>query len=325
MMNFNQLRAFYQTAKLMSFSAAARKLCVSQPAVTKQVKSFEEGLGLRLFIRKGAKLLLTEEGKVIFEHARNMFSYEKTLEEVIERISNLKLGSLRLGTARPYARYFIPHLINVFHSHYPHIEIDLDEGSSQDMLGNLVDLKNQIVIVADSGNRPQVEFTTLCRDEVVLIVSTDHRLARKTEISMRELKNEPIIMREKGSGTRDIVMCLFSKHDIVPNVVMETGDVEMVKSLVRHGEGVSFMLRVALSSDTLDSRLRVVPLEGPPLFLEISAAYLTKSLLSPPANAFLRILEDFVSREGVLNSLEKFIVKVHNTCRSCHRAGIQPA
>ncbi len=280
-------------------------------------------MGLRLFIRKGVKLSLTEEGKVIFQHARNMFAYEKTLEDVIGRIGTLKQGSLQLGTARTYARYFIPHLISVFHSHYPRIEIDLDEGSSRDVLGNLLDLKNQIVIVADVENRPQAEFTTLCRDEVVLIVSTDHRLADKTEISIRELKDEPIIMREKGSGTRDIVMCLFSKYDIAPNVVMETGDVEMVKSLVQHGEGVSFMLRVALSSEPHDSRLRVVPLKGPPLFLEVCAAYLTKSVLSPAANAFLGILEDFVSREGVLNSLEKFIVKVHDTCQCGH--GVQPA
>jgi DNA-binding transcriptional LysR family regulator len=322
--NFTQLRAFYQTAKFMSFSAAARHLFVSQPAITKQVKSFEQYLGLRLFVRKGAKLALTEEGKVIFQHAQHVFNYEKTLEEVIDRITTLKQGSLQLGTARTYARYFLPHLISVYHSHYPRIEIDLDEGSSRDVLENLLDFKNQIVIVADVENRPQIEFITLCRDQVVLIVSADHRLADKTSISVQELSHEPIIMREPGSGTRDLVMCLFSKYDVAPNVVMETGDVEMIKLLVQHGEGVAFTLKVALSSEPLDGRLRVVPLQCPPLFLDVRAVYLAKSFLSPAARAFLGILEDFVDREGVLNSMEEFIVKVYDSRQYSSDHAVRP-
>ena len=310
MINLNQLRAFYQTAKSMSFSAAAKNLFVSQPAVTKQVKSFEEHCGLNLFVRKGSNLLLTDEGKIILGYAKKLFDCEKTLEDVIEGITNLNRGSFHVGTAKTYARYFMPHLISTFHRYYPRIEIKLDEGSSLDMLRNLADLKIQIAIVAWFEDIPDVGYLPLYREEVVFILSPDHRLADRTEISISELKDEPIIMRETGSGTRQLVNYVLSENNIVPNIMMESSDAEMVKLLVQHGEGVAFLVRAAVSTELLDGRLKAVPIKGASMFLEVCAAYLDSSPLSPAAIAFLRILEELVSREGVLGSLEEFVMKM---------------
>jgi DNA-binding transcriptional LysR family regulator len=134
MLNFNQLRTFYYAAKNLNFTVAASELFITQPAVTAQVKSFEEFCSLKLFKKKGRKLHLTDEGKALFDYAENIFKYEKEILNVIDDMKELKRGDLRLGTTKTYARYFMPFLISGFRKAYPHIKIHLDEGSSRDMI-----------------------------------------------------------------------------------------------------------------------------------------------------------------------------------------------
>jgi DNA-binding transcriptional LysR family regulator len=103
MINLNQLRAFYQAAKCQNVSVAAQQLFVSQPAVTAQIKLFEDSCGLRLFKKKGRNLYLTDEGKTLFNYARKIFEYERKIEDAVGQMKELKKGSLRLGSARTYA------------------------------------------------------------------------------------------------------------------------------------------------------------------------------------------------------------------------------
>ena len=138
MINFNQLRAFYQAAKHLNFSTAAKKLFVTQPAVTAQVKLLEDYCDLKLFKKKGGKLYLTEEGKTIYEYTRKIFEYENEIVTAVEEMKRLKRGTLLLGTARTYARHFIPFLISRFREAYPRIKIHLDEGSSAYMIQSLI-------------------------------------------------------------------------------------------------------------------------------------------------------------------------------------------
>jgi DNA-binding transcriptional LysR family regulator len=155
MINLNQLRAFYQTAKCQNVSVAAKQLFVSQPAVTAQIKLFEESCGLKLFKKKGRNLYLTDEGKTLFKYAGKIFEYERKIEDAVEQMRELKKGSLRVGSARTYARYFMPFLLTGFRDAYPHIKIHFDEGSSLEMIHSLVDLKNEVVIIA-GGTGPHI-------------------------------------------------------------------------------------------------------------------------------------------------------------------------
>ena len=240
MINLNQLRAFYQAARHMNFSTAARKLFITQPAVTAQVKLFEDYLELKLFKKKGGKLYLTDEGKTIYEYAQKLFEYEREIERAVEEIKQLGRGTLRLGTARTYARHFMPFLISHFRECYPHIKIRLDEGSSQDMIQSLLDLRNELAVVANTKEPADICFTSFSQEELILILPPDHLLAKKKAVSFEELTDEPIIMKETGSGTRRLVNELFAKNGYSPKVLMEMSDAEMIKLLVQHGEGISF-------------------------------------------------------------------------------------
>lgn len=313
MINLNQLRAFYQGAKYLNLSTAAKQLNVTQPAVTAQVKAFEEHCELKLFKKKAGRLYLTEEGKAIYKYAEKVFEQEREIEVAVEEMKKLKRGSLRLGTARTYARYFMPFLISRFRRTYPKIKIHLDEGSSHDMIQSVVDFKNELAIIAKGTENRKVHFVPFSQEELVLILPPKHRLARKRSIPFQELADESVIMKEKGSGTRKLVNELFSKNDRKPNVLMETSDAEMIKQLVGRGEGISFLVKESVAWELKSRKLATVSIKGHKLFLDISIAYLKKQPLSPPAQAFLKSLEKLGTKEmrfkGMSTLMSKMLTK----------------
>ena len=297
MLNFNQLRVFYQAAKKLNFTAAANELFITQPAVTFQVKSFEEYCDLKLFKKKGRRVYLTVEGKALFELAERVFQYEKEIENAIDEMRKLKRGVLRLGTTKAYARYFMPLMISSFHKKFPDIKIQLNEGSSADMIYSLVDFKIDVAVIAKAIDHPEVNFFPFSREEMAFIVAPDHHLAGKKAISFKELAKEPFIMKETGSGTRKLVEELFAKSKCAPNILMETSNTEFIKQLVNRGEGVSCLVREAVADEINNKYLVEVPLIGHKILLSVSIAYLKDQVLSPPARAFVDTLTKLQSEE----------------------------
>ncbi|MGE5839952.1 MAG: LysR substrate-binding domain-containing protein [Deltaproteobacteria bacterium] len=305
MMNLNQLRVFYEAARTGSFTSAARKLCITQPAVTAQIKTFEDQCDLKLFKKKGRSLYLSEEGNALYEYAKRIFEYEKEVEDVIEEMRKLKRGTLRLGTSKAYARYFMPFLISSFHEAYPHIKVHLDEGSSMDILRSLLELKNEVAVIARVEEDPNLTFVPFKRDELILILAPTHGLARKKSVSAEELVHEPMIMKEIGSGTRKQVNDLFSRRGLTPNVLMETSNTEFIKQLVQRGEGISFLVEESVAAEIREKRLATVPVAGESLFLDVSIAYLKDQHLSHPAKAFVEMLEKMTTGSPQAGGLQK--------------------
>ena len=290
MLNFNQFRVFYYAAKNLSFTAAAGELFISQPAVTAQMKSFEEFCSLKLFKKRGRRIYLTDEGKSLYAYAAKIFKYEKEIEHTIDDMRELKRGILSLGTTKAYARYFMPLMITTFHKSYPNIKIQLNEGSSLDMIHSLLDFKIEVAVIARTEDNPEIHFFPFSQEEMVVIVSTDHHLSREKAITFQELSAEPFIMKEKGSGTRKLVEELFEAEQCTPDTLMETSNTEFIKQLVQRGEGVSFVVREAVAAELKEKKLIAVPLKGPTVYLDVNIAYLKDQVLSPPARAFVDTL-----------------------------------
>ena len=209
MINFNQLRVFHQAAKNMSFTEAAKELFITQPAVTAHIRLFEDYSNLKLFQKRGRKIFLTDEGKALYEYTRKIFEYEKEIESLIDDLKKLKRGVLRLGTSKSYARYHMYLLVTNFRKVYPHIKINLDEGSSLDIIHSLLDLKNEMAVIAKVEDNPDICFLPFSREEVVLILAPKHPLANKRFVSPSDLAKEPLITKERGSGTRKLVNGFF--------------------------------------------------------------------------------------------------------------------
>jgi DNA-binding transcriptional LysR family regulator len=290
MLNFNQFRVFYYAAKNLNFTAAAGELFITQPAVTAQIKSFEEFCNLKLFKKKGRKVYLTDEGRSLYQYAAKIFRIEKEIEAVIDDMRELKRGILSLGTTKAYARYFMPLMITTFHQNYPHIKIQLNEGSSLDMIHSLLDFRIEVAIIAKAEDNPDVQFFPFSREEMAVILSRAHPLAKKKAISFTDLATVPFIMKESGSGTRKLVEELFEAEGTTPNVLMETSNTEFIKQLVQRGEGASFVVKEAVAAELRQRELKTVPLKGPKVYLDVSIAYLKGQTLSPPARAFVDTL-----------------------------------
>ena len=290
MLNPYQLRAFYEAAKSMNFTIAAKNLFVSQPAVTTQIKLFEEYCNLRLFKRKGRRMDLTPEGESLFYYAEKVFQLEKKIEKVIKEFHGLKRGYVRLGTTKTSVRYSIDSIMLSFHKSFPDIKIKVQEGTSMEMLQSLLDFRNDLALVAHTEDNPNIDFITLGKEEIFLIAAPGHYLANKNNISFNELDRVPVIIKEIGSGTRKVVDNYFARSGVKPKILIETNKIELIIELVKQGEGISFLARRVIEKEIAGGTLIAIPIKPEKLFLNVGIAYLNDEQLSPAAKALLDFL-----------------------------------
>jgi DNA-binding transcriptional LysR family regulator len=246
---------------------------------------------LTLFKKKGPRVYLTQEGRILYDHACKVFEYEKEIENAIDSMRKLTLGMLRVGATKTYARFIMPSIVSCFHKAHPHIKINLDEGNSRDMILSLLEFRNDVAVVARALDHEDVSFIPFRQEELILILSPSHPLAGCKNVSFDQLANEPILMKDSGSGTSKAVNALFDAHRCVPNVLLETSNTELIKQLVQQGEGVSFLVRAAVAQEIAEQKLTTVQLKGEQLTLDVSIAYLMRQQLPPPAQAFVDMLQ----------------------------------
>jgi len=310
MLNLNQLRVFYHAAKNLNYTVAAGELFITQPAVTAQMKAFEESCYLKFFRKKGRNLFLTDEGRALYGYAEKIFKYEKEIENAIDDMHELKRGVLSLGTTKAYARYFMPLMLTNFHENYPDIKIQLNEGSSLDMSNSLLDFKNEVAVIAKAEDLPGVNFSPFSKEEMAVIVAPGHHLTRKKSVSFKELAQEPFIMKENGSGTRKLVEQSFANANCEPNILMETSNTEFIKQLVQRGDGISIVVKEAVAAELRQKKLANLPLKNPQIYLDVSIAYLKDQALSPPARAFVETLRRLRAEEIGPMGIGAMMVKI---------------
>jgi len=315
MINLNQLRAFYYVAKHASYTIAAEKLFISQPAVTAQVKLFEIFNDIKLFKKQGRKLSLTHIGKHLFEKAELIFDIEDEVDTILTQMKELNQGLLEIGCTKAYARHIMPSIISVFHRAYPNIKVILEEGSSMAMINSLRDFKNEVVVVAQMEvNDSKIHFIPFSQEEIVIVLPINHWLTRKKEIEFQDIVMEPVIMKGKGSGTRKKILDLYKGHKAVPNIFMESNNTGFITDLVERGEGISFLVKPAIDQKVKERKLALGKLKDTKIFLDISLGYSKNIPLSPAANAFYEVVKNsFIEKtpQGGVGSLMAKILADH--------------
>ncbi len=315
MINLNQLRAFYYVAKHSSYTIAAKKLFISQPAVTAQVKLFEKYHDLKLFNKSGKKLILTHPGKLLFEKAIEIFDIEDELENTLSHIKETNQGLLELGCTKVYAKHIMPSILSLFHRAYQDIKIILEEGSSMAMINSLRDFKNEVIIVAQMGiNDSRINFIPISQEEIVVVLPMGHPLSKKRDIHFKDIVKQPVIMKGEGSGTRKKIVDLFKKHNTSPNIFMESNNTEFITDLVERGDGISFLVKPATDQKVKERKLIVRKFKDPKIYLDVSLAYLKKTTLSPAARAFCDVVKNsFIEKtpQGGIGSIMAGILARH--------------
>ena len=300
MINLNQLRAFYYVAKHASFTIAAEKLFISQPAVTAQIKLFENFYDMKLFNKQGRKLLLTHLGELLFEKAEIIFGVEGEVETILTQMKELNHGILKIGCTKAYAKHIMPSIISFFHRAYPNIKIILEEGSSMAMINNLRDFKNEVVVVAQMDvNDSRIQFIPFSQEEIVVVLPVNHPLTRKNILEFRDIFMEPLIMKGEGSGTRKKILELYKKHNAVPNIFMESNNTGFITDLVERGEGISFLVKPSIDNKVKEKKLASRKLKNTKIFLDVSLGYQKNIPLSPAAKAFYQVVKkSFVEKSS---------------------------
>ncbi len=261
-MQFNQLWVFYHVAKRKSFSQAAEALFLSQPSVSNQVKLLEESYGLKLFDRSGRNIELTHPGEVLLSYAERIFNLAKEADSVIEEIKGLKTGEIRISASNTLGAYYLPDILDLFRKKHPGIEIRMNVGYTQTVVEDILSFRSDLGLIGRTVVHSNIAVIPLWEEELVLIVPPNHPFASCRDIDPAELRGEPFIMSERGSGVREITEEILSRAEISPNIVMELGENEAIKRAVSSGLGMTIISAAVASRELESGVIRSVQLRG---------------------------------------------------------------
>ncbi len=289
-MNLSQLKAFLAVAQDRSFSRAAEKLYLTQPAVSKQIQALEEALGMRLFDRVGRSILLTQAGNILHDHAHIAFQTLEEARETINQLRGLQRGHLRISAASTIGTYMLPQPLGELKAQFPGIEISLAITNKARVVQQVLSHEVELGFVGPPVEPAELEMEEYLLDELVLIMAPTHRLAREESVGVAELVEEVFILREQGSGTREIMEEELGRVRVSLKKAMELGSTEAIKQAVAANLGVSIVSKFAISLEILQGRLAVARLPELNLRRQLFVIHHGGRTLSPAAQEFCSLL-----------------------------------
>lgn len=288
-MNLHQLRVFYEVARAKSFSAAAEKLTLTQPAVTWQVKNLEDYYELKFFERVGKKTWLTEEGKVLYTFAEQILNLSRQAEEALADLRGLSRGTLRIDSVFTFGDYYLPTLLEAFHKKYPQIAIQIHTGNTSQIIENTLLHKNDMAFVAYDPENDKLVVQEFISDLLVGIVSPGHKFARRKSISMKDLDGQALILRERGSSPRRILDEILKKMGVSPMIIMESASTSAIKKMVESGIGMAILSRQAVEKEVLAKSLKELPFTDAEIAYRFYLIYHKDKYFSRALKAFMDV------------------------------------
>lgn len=248
MLDIYEMHIFLTVAETGSFSEAGRRLQMSQPAVSMQIRSLEKRLNIELFHRSGRHIRLTETAQALIPMARTLVNHSIEVEETLAALEGEVIGQLKLACSTTAGKYILPRLIAGFIDRYPSVQVTCNVGSRGSALKMLLADESQLAITSLREISKELEYRHFVEDPIVLIVAPDHPWAKQGHISINELLDAPFILREYNSGTTQTLIHTLAEHDINIRdlrVVMTLGNSEAIHMAVRERIGVAFISRCA--------------------------------------------------------------------------------
>ncbi len=285
-MDLRKLEIFRAVAEKHSFARASDCLYISQSAVSIAIKKLEDELNLQLFVRSNKSVELTAEGAVLLRHARRIMSQAADARLELSEMKELKRGQVRVGIPAMLASYYFPGYLVRFKREYPGISVVIiDEGTKlirEHIEQGLLDMG----IINMDDVTDAIDAHMLIHEEMLLCTSPSHPLARKRAVRIPQLRDQPLILYREGYFLKEIVSQMFADNHVEPEIDFETNLVQLMKTLVLSGLGVSFCLRSVLREE---SRLVGVPF-SPRLKLQFGLAWKKNAYLSRANHAFAEFI-----------------------------------
>lgn len=289
-MRHNQLKAFDTVALEGSFSQAAIRLGVTQPAVTYQVRALELEYECILFNRARSGAELTDEGRALFKITRKLFEAELEAREYLDAAHQIETGTLRLAADAPQ---FALDLIEPFVERFPKVQISISFGNTREVRQDLMDKRVDAIVTGNPPDDDGAVITPFHRHELCAIIGKGHALSGRSEIGVKDLSGQRILMREEISTTRQDIERYFAEHKFSADQTMELGSREAIKEAASKGLGIGFMFRREAEGD---NRIIVKSLAG-------KSIYSTNALMCLKAQQNRQIIRELIKTAEALGQL----------------------
>ncbi len=285
-----QLRTFKTVADLNSFSLAAQRLKLSQPSVSYQVKELEEALGLPLLDRLGKRVQLTEAGSLLYSYARRVLDTLDEATVALEEMRGIQRGSLRVGASTTVGIYLLPAALGAFKKLHPGLVIALEIGSRARVQEQVLSNELDLAVVGPASKDPELAIIPFLSDELVVVAPAGHPLAGKRRLTLKDLADQPFIMREATSGSRWSLEKEARKAGAKLRVAMELGSNGAIKHAVESGLGLAVISRYAAALEFSSGRLVELDVKGFPIRRDWHIVHLRRRKLPASVHAFIDFL-----------------------------------
>lgn len=293
--DIHSLRTFLAVARNRGISRATKDVHLSQPAISRQILALEETFGTPLFVRKGRFLTLTEAGRILEQHAGRILQLLSEARQEIDGLKGLVRGHLRISAASTIGIYMIPDVLGAFKDLYPGIDISLNISNKKQVLHEVQEGAADIGFIGPPVPESELAMETYMEDSLALIVSPNHWLAERESVRAKLLAEDVFLLREKGSGTREIIEEELRKAGVSLRHTMELGSTEAIKKAVAANLGISIVSSRAATLEVMLGHLCAVRVSDLNLRRSIYMMYARNAPLSPAADGFHRFLS---SRPG---------------------------
>lgn len=288
-----QLRVFSAVARHLSFTRAAEELCLTQPAVSMQVKQLENQLDVPLFEHLGKKIFLTEMGKEVYHYSRSILQQIDELQGVLNSLKGLGKGRLKISVAST-ANYFIPVLLAGFCQRYPGVTVSLDVTNRETLLTQLAENEVDLVVMGQPPEDMDLGYEAFLENPLVIVAPPEHPLAKEKKVALKRLEQEVFLVREPGSGTRIAMERFFAQHDVHITTGMEVGSNEAIKQSVQAGLGLGLLSRDTVEMELALGRLVILHVAEFPIMRYWYVVHRHGKRLSVVAQAF----KDYLIKES---------------------------
>lgn len=249
----------------LSFTKAAHELFITQPAVTKHINELESQLKMPLFKRHGNSISLTKAGEILVKYAEQVFKVYASLENELAQLSNVLSGGLNIGASTTLAQYVLPKILALFKSTHSTLNVTVVNGNSEFVEHQVISEKIDVAIVEGISHLPQIAYEPFVKDEIVLVTKASSKLAQKGEIKLEQLTSVPLVLREAGSGTLDVVYKTIenagvSLKDLQTEIRLE--NTESIKQYLIYSNAAAFLSVHSIAKELKNNELAIIDIKG---------------------------------------------------------------
>jgi DNA-binding transcriptional LysR family regulator len=293
----HQLTVFCAVARHLSYTRAAEELYLSQPAVSQQVRTLEQALGVSLFERSGRGIVLTTAGQEILGQADRLLALFSETATVVREIQTLKRGNVLLGATISAGTYLVPPLLGLFHTYYPHIHVTLIVANYRIVEELLMTYQLDLAVMSIIEQQDALQAEQFLPYGLVVIASPAHYLAQSVNVKACDLQTETFLLHEYETASRKCVEAYFERERMSLQTTLEMSSIDAIKEGVIAGLGIAVVEREAIALEIASGELVVLAVQGFPIEQPTYMVHLKKRRLSRAAETFRRYLLQQVKDE----------------------------